>query len=159
MSYSWLVSATYLRVDDRGNEHRFIFTENESDVSPYDPTKNCWNVIAEGIPTKMGHGRLERLSLIGEQVRYDFDVVDLPDVVPVHEMAVHHMLMQFPEGPSGDSGPFCTRHVFGYRYVDEHGGRLSHTVEVDGPGWDGAVTPVEVDGGVWAGEVLEAPAE
>ena len=129
MGHGWRVSAMYAS--------GFEYVENDADLSVYVVGKNCWHDIVEGLPCPV-HGPLVQLSLIGDLIRYDFDLQDLPEsTVPVHEMRMEAMLIQ--GGPQdGTETLTCRLHRVGYSFVDEYGSTVSHIVEI--PSGDSVVS-------------------
>lgn len=123
MPHGWRLSALY--------QSGFEYVENDADLSVYEPCKSCWYDIVNSLPVAV-HGPLVQLSLIGEAIRYDFDLRDLPSsTVPVHEMHMEAMIIQ--GGPAdGTETLTCRLHRVGYSFVDEYGSVVSHIVEIPG---------------------------
>lgn len=131
MPFGWKLSATYQRSDEAGNVHQFVYTENDADISPYDPLKNCAADVLNGVPTEKGHGPMVELNLIGPEITYTFDWSELPaDTQPIYQRRMHQQIVQGGSEDT-DSGPYVSRHTVGYRYTDEHGSHITHLVEID----------------------------
>jgi hypothetical protein len=131
MAYGYLLSATY----ESGYEH----VESDQDVSPYAPGRNHFFDILHAEPTKAGHGRMTKFSLIrvtpdadGSFKRWDVDWVGLPeDAQPIHYMNMQRSIA-LTGAEDGDSGPYCVSRGFGFTYKDpESGEQVTHVEEID----------------------------
>lgn len=123
MPHGWRISALY--------ESGFEYVENDADLSVYEPCKPCWYDIVNNLPVPV-HGPLVQLSLVGDAIRYDFDLTGLPSpATPVHEMRMEAMIIQ--GGPAdGTETLTCRSHRVGFTFVDEYGSVVSHIVEIPG---------------------------
>ena len=123
MVYGFRLQAEY--------ESGYIHTENDQDLSPYQPGRNCYFDIVNHMPTKMGHGRLVRFSLIGAAERLDIDWTTVPDdAMPIHYMEMERSIVMMGDPEGVDTGPRCLRRCFGFSYTDPETGETVNRVEM-----------------------------
>ena len=112
MSHGFRLQAEY--------ETGFVLTEDESDRNPYSDIGNTFSAIINNLPTKAGHGRLVRFSIVpedyGDQYDIDWQIVgQLPAARPIYFRQMHR---SFVLDGSNDTGDVCDSHNFGYQYND-----------------------------------------
>lgn len=125
MALGYRLEATY--------ESGYVHREMPEDISPYDPTRNTFNDILNGRPTKAGHGRMTQFSLIPEpedgRKRWDIDwtqLWDLDDPRPIYFRVVARVwdydLIPLDEG-------IALEHRIGYQYR-ENGRNVQEVIKI-----------------------------
>ncbi len=130
MAHGWKISGTY--------ESGYVHAEDDQDASPYSPNRNVFYDILHAEPTKHGHGRLVKFSVVcdtpdedGMVDRYDIDWTVLPDdAQPIHYMEMQRSVTLGGQyGDESDTGPICVRRGFGFMYTDPGSGEAVVKVE------------------------------
>lgn len=128
MAHGYLISAEY--------ESGFTLTERvENDRNPYSVEGNTLTGILTHGPTGAGHGRMVRISLIpesGEGQQYDIDWQPLWEVDNPRPIYFRRMERRVNMDGSGDTGPVCLSHTFGYQYNDAEGHNVQETQDIGG---------------------------
>jgi hypothetical protein len=134
MAHGWHLEAEF--------ESGYVHVEGPQDLSPYAPGRNTFYDLMSGEPTKHGHGRMTRFSIVcdipdedGMATRYDVDWTVLPDSAkPIHYMEMQRSItVGGPDGEEFDTGPICVRRGFGFTYTDpDTGEEVTKVEEIEG---------------------------